>query len=89
MVLIFINRFDRGESAMLQDLFLLQHYYEEPAAAMYEEDLVARYGAAPVQAALAQGLLEQRRVPCRGGAVRCICWLSQYGRACAVAGRVH
>jgi hypothetical protein len=70
---------------MLIELYMLQTYFEESAALMFEDDLVQRFGSDAVHEALAVGLLEQRRVPCgldsKQGAVRHVCRLSQTGHA--------
>ncbi len=72
---------------MLIELYLLQTYFEEPAAIMFEDDLVHHFGAAAVRAALDDGLLESRRIPCgrNDSRVRRACRLSPAGRALACA----
>lgn len=65
---------------MLQDLFLLRSYFEEPFTVMYEADLIEKYGAAAVIRAITDGLLEHRRVPCGTGRQRCVCRISEKGR---------
>lgn len=64
---------------MLDDLYLLKEYFEEPFAAIYEEDLIRKYGQDHVSKAIDQGLLEHRYIPCAQGKRRCVCWLSKHG----------
>ena len=68
---------------MLSDLYLLEHYFEEPFSAVYEQDLVQKYGAEKTQAAISNGFLEYYRIPCGRGQERCVCRLSEKGRLCA------
>jgi hypothetical protein len=82
-----------GNAIMLIELYLLETYFEEPAALMFEEDMVRRFGAAAVTEAVAIGLLEQRRIPCGLGAAqgqtRHVCRLSQTGHALVSASLDH
>ncbi len=64
---------------MLAELYLLQTYFAEHFSAVYEEDLVERYGREPVSLAIKRGILEHRRVPCGKGRQRCVCRLSEEG----------
>jgi hypothetical protein len=74
---------------MLVELYMLETYFEEPIALMLEDDLVQHYGQAAVRDALAEGLLERRRIPCgleaSASPVRHVCRLSQTGFARAGA----
>lgn len=70
---------------MLLDLYMLQTWFAEPASIVYEDDLVARYGASPVKKAIAGGFLDHRRIPCGKGAYRCVCRLSDKGMAAVKA----
>jgi hypothetical protein len=70
---------------MITDLYLLQYYFEEAGAAMYREDFVRRYGAEMLAAALSDGLIEARCLPCRGGGEKALCRLSDKGRRTAAA----
>lgn len=65
---------------MLIDLYLMQTYFADPAGAVYEEDLVDRYGRREVSRAIFSGKLEHRRIPCGSGRTRCVCRLSEAGR---------
>lgn len=65
---------------MLTDLYLLQYYFEEAGAAMYQEDLVRRYGRAELKAALEAGLIEARCLPCKSGEEKALFRLSEKGR---------
>jgi hypothetical protein len=64
---------------MIADLYMLQHFFEEAGAAMYQEDVVRRYGRAQLKAALEAGLIEARCLPCRGGGERALFRLSEKG----------
>jgi hypothetical protein len=69
---------------MLTDLYLMENYFEEPFTVFYEDDLIRQYGADQIGAAIEDGLLERRPVPCAAGRVRCVCRLSEKG--CVLAG---
>lgn len=65
---------------MLSDLYILEHYYESPHAALFFEDLSRRYGGGAVEAALKAGHIAQRLIthgPQRG---RMLLWLTEKGR---------
>lgn len=64
---------------MLLELYLLQTYFAEQFSAMYEEDLVRRYGRFAVSKAIKDGILEHRHIPCGSGRRRCVCRLSEKG----------
>ncbi|MCB9990072.1 MAG: hypothetical protein H6867_01670 [Rhodospirillales bacterium] len=64
---------------MLIDLYLLQTYFAEPSSVIYEEELIRRYGGAAVRQAIKEGMLEKRQIPCKSGAVRHVCTLSDDG----------
>lgn len=66
---------------MLRDLYLLGTYFEERFAVMYEEDLVERYGRTQTSEAIHDGYLDHARIPCGAGKTRCVCRLSESGRA--------
>ena len=64
---------------MLYELYLLQTYFEMPNGAVYEEELVSRFGENEVRGAIRAGLVEHRLVPCGSGMFRGLCWLSRRG----------
>lgn len=64
---------------MLIELYLLRTYFAEQFSALYEQDLIRRYGRNEVHAAIDQGLLEHSFVPCGRGRRRCVCRLSEKG----------
>lgn len=72
---------------MLEDLYLLQTYFAEPAGLMREDDLITRYGGPAVAAALAQGLLVYCELPCSSSVPQgCrLCRLSASGLTLACA----
>jgi hypothetical protein len=71
------------EPPMLTDLYLLDQYFEEPAAAMYREDVIRKFGAAAFEAALCGGLIEACCLPCRDSESKVLCRLSEKGRKAA------
>jgi hypothetical protein len=70
---------------MITDLYMLQHFFEEAGAAMYQEDVLRRYGKAQLRAALEAGLIEARCLPCRGGGEKALFRLSEKGRQAAAS----
>ena len=66
---------------MLVELYLLQTYFTEQFSAIYEQDLIDKYGRQPVQAAIRSGILEHRHIPCGRDRTRCVCRLSSQGIA--------
>jgi|GEM_PF-2032430 len=70
----------------LQELLLMEQFFEPQNAVKYESDLIAAYGEQPVWDAIDDGILEHRRLPFSGdGRERCICWLTPRGRSLADA----
>lgn len=65
---------------MLEDLLMVDSYFEPHARAFYEADLIRRYGKELTQSAIRNGDLEHRWLPCGQGRRRCVCWLSEQGR---------
>lgn len=68
---------------MLLDLYMLDSVFSGPDNTVFEADLIAQFGEREVSEAIANGLLEHRRLPFREGRQRCICWLSDEGRKMA------
>ncbi|GEM_PF-3563823 len=68
---------------MLIELYLLRTYFAEQFTALYEQDLIGKYGPAAVSEAIEEGILEHRRIPCGRGRERCVCRLSEKGIAIA------
>ena len=66
---------------MLEDLKALAGYFDGPETLLYEEDLIRRYGGDAVSAALETGLLDHGWIPCGRGRRRCVCRLSEKGKA--------
>lgn len=64
---------------MLHDLFMVSEYFDGPAAAMNERDLVRVYGPKAVMMALSSGFLERKCVPCAHGRPTMLCVLSKAG----------
>lgn len=70
--------------AALQELRLMEQFFEPENAVKLESDLIAVYGEQPVWDAIDDGILEHRRLPFTGdGRDRCICWLTTRGRELA------
>lgn len=65
---------------MLEDLLMVDNYFEPHARAFYEADLVERYGQNSIMKAVRNGDLEHRWLPCGQGRRRCVVWLSEQGR---------
>lgn len=66
---------------MLQELYQLDTYFEGPEKAVFEADLNRQYGEKNVLKAISEGWIEHRRMKFRDGRERCICWISDSGRA--------
>lgn len=66
---------------LLHDLYLLSCYFEPAQAVLYEDELRARYGAAAVEGALREGLIERYCPPCArlGGQAKAYFRLSARG----------
>jgi len=65
---------------LLQDLYQISKYFDQPYAVFYEDDLKDKYGVQTIREAIRSGLLEHRWVPCsRKRSRRCVCWLSRKG----------
>ena len=64
---------------MLIELYLLRTYFAEQFSALYEQDLVSRYGRKAVSEAIREGVLEHSFVPCGRNRRRCVCRLSEKG----------
>lgn len=72
--------------AALQELRMMEQFFEPQNAVKLESDLIAAYGEQSVWDAIDEGILEHRRLPFTGdGRDRCICWLSPRGRSLADA----
>lgn len=65
---------------MLQTLYEMETYFGSIDSLLFEEDLVARFGAEATLAAIRNGDLEHRWTPCASGKRRCVCALSDKGR---------
>lgn len=70
---------------LLSDLLELEKFAEGADAYVFEAELWDKYGKSKTLAAIEAGLLEHRRLKFRDGYGRCICWLSDKGRAAAGA----
>lgn len=72
---------------MLHDLYLLSSYFDPAEAVLYENEIMARYGAEAFRTAARDGLIEVYRAPChtahRG---RFFCRLTQRGLSEGSAG---
>lgn len=64
---------------MLIELYLMRFYFGESSSLAFQDDLAVRYGQAAVTAAIEDGLLDRRRIPCAGGGARFVCQLSDLG----------
>lgn len=64
---------------MLIELYMLRTYFAEQFTALYEHDLVRRYGRRVVSEAIREGILEHSFVPCGRRRRRCVCRLSEKG----------
>lgn len=64
---------------MLQDMHMLSIYFDPAQAGMYEDDLMRRYGAVAVQAAITKGWVVSRWMAV-GGRCRRILWISNAGQ---------
>lgn len=69
--------------AALQELRLMEQFFEPENAVRFESELIAAYGQQSVWDAIDDGLLEHRRLPFSDGRERCICWLTPRGRSLA------
>lgn len=65
---------------MLNDLFMIELYFGTPESAMAQEDMIRRYGYAPVCRALEKGYLYRREIFCGPLRGKILCWLSEEGR---------
>ena len=70
-------------SALLHDLLELEQFTTKADAYVFEAELWDRYGKVQTLEAIESGLLEHRRIKFRDGYGRCVCWLSDKGRAFA------
>ena len=64
---------------MLEDLLMVNTYFEPHFRAFYEADLIRRYGEKSIRRAIRNGELEHRWLPCGQGRRRCVVWLSERG----------
>lgn len=70
---------------MLRDLAALSGYFDEVETALYEEDLIRRYGRETVHDAIDRGWLAHGWIPCGKGRRRCVVRLSEAGYRAAAA----
>jgi hypothetical protein len=68
-------------SALLHDLLEMEQFVSDTDAYVFEAELWSRYGKEQTLEAIQSGLLEHRRLKFRDGYGRCVCWLSNKGRA--------
>ncbi len=68
---------------MLKDLLALSGYFDGVETALYEEDLVHRYGRETVHEAIDKGWLAHGWIPCGRGRRRCVVRLSEAGQQAA------
>lgn len=70
---------------MLKDLLAVCGYFDSLESALYEEDLVRRYGRDEVSHAIRKGWLAHGWIPCGRGRRRCVVRLSESGQRAAKA----
>lgn len=72
-------------ASLLNELLELEQFAEGVDACVFEADLWEKFGKMETIHAIDSGLLEHRRIKFRDGHGRCVCWLSDKGRAVAAS----
>lgn len=70
---------------MLDDFLSLENMFGRQQAAIFIDDLLARYSVQDVTHALEEGLVERRMICIGPDCGRCVCYLSDKGRQIACA----